>query len=586
MNPDDLQKIRDCDIVTVTSEHVALRKVGARFSGLCPFHSERTGSFTVNPARGFYHCFGCGAHGSIIDFVMHIDHTTFIDACQRIAARNNITLTQDNPAATRANQRRQQLRATIAAATDWYHTQLLTTEAAAPARAYLAQRGITNDTIHQFQLGWAPNTHNALLSALTISDDIATETGLGVIRTNGRISDFFRNRILFPIHDVNGHPIAFGGRLLPGIDGPKYINTPETSLYPKSKTLYGLATAKQHIVTTNEVIVCEGYTDVLAFHQAGLPHAVATCGTALTEDHIRTLANFTRRIIVAFDADTAGQKAAARFHDWEQQFGLDLQAASFPTGTDPAELTQHPEQLRHIVTTAKPFLEWRLAKHWAEANLTTPEGRARAFEQAISMIHEHPNTLVREVYANQAADHARISPTHAATALRKRPQPATRPAVPHNTTVSPVECAALAALIHTPGDVIAFIDPCLFRHRTSRTLCALLIDNDLHDTLEHLRTENNTEAEELLTQLAANEPLATAVDAVARLVSAAIGRLITKLVEQLRQGTLDSSDASDTIQALRSHMRQLDAGEHQAETMNTIVPWLITYHRDRTQAAA
>lgn len=585
IHPDDIDKIRSCDLVSIVSEHVALRKVGTRYSGLCPFHTERSASFTVNPARGFYHCFGCSAHGSIIDFVMNIEAVNFVDACERIAARNNITLTHDNPIATRAHERRLQLRGAIAAATTWYHQQLLSSADAEPARAYLAARGIEPDTIAQFRLGWAPAKRDALITALALPHDIARDAGLAALR-NGRTQDFFHGRVLFPITDLHGHVVAFGGRVLPGTEGPKYINTPETTLYVKSKALYGLFPAKQRIVADGEVIVCEGYTDVLAFHQAGMPRAVATCGTALTEDHIKTLANFTRRVIVAFDADAAGQNAAIRFHEWERRFDLDLMAVSMPAGTDPADLAQHdPAQLRVAVKQARPFLEFRLERHWKASNLETPEGRARAFERAMEMINEHPNALVREFYGNQAADAARISPTHVTAALHT--PTSTRERIidgARRPVVSLVESGALAALVHCPDQVVAVVDPCLFRDHHARTLCAALLRSDFHGTLESLRQEGNAELEALLVSIAADNEPTDPIDAIARLVNAAVGRLTNNLVHQQRLGTLDTAAVSATITALRDHARNLNIVERQRETLNVLVPWLVSYHQERTAA--
>jgi DNA primase len=223
------------------------------------------------------------------------------------------------------------------------------------------------------------------------------------------VRDFFRARILFPIFDAQGDPVGFGGRLLPGATGPKYLNPGTTALYDKSKVLYGLNWAKTEAVTRGEVVVCEGYTDVIGFHQAGVARAVATCGTALTEDHVKLLTRFAKRVLLAFDADAAGRAAAERFHTWEQRYGIDVGVVSLPGGVDPADLAQRdPAALRDAVEHAVPFLSFRLDRLFADANLTTPEGRARAAQAALTVVEGHPDPLVREQYLLDVATRCRV----------------------------------------------------------------------------------------------------------------------------------------------------------------------------------
>jgi DNA primase len=426
---EDIDKLRDnVDMIAIVSEHVALRRVGTRFVGRCPFHDEKTGSFNVNPDRRYYHCFGCQAHGSAIDFVMNIERVDFVSACEKIAAKLGFTLRQDSEGANRDRQRKQRLRSAMTSAVEWYHDRLLTAADAGPARSYLRSRGYDAEVVKAFKIGWAPAGWDLLTKQLGLSTDVAKDTGLGYVNRTGKLNDFFQTRILFPIFDANGDPIAFGGRKMPEADGPKYKNSSETALYSKSKVLYGLNWAKSDIVKSGEVIVCEGYTDTIAFHRADMPRAVATCGTALTEDHVRILKNYGRRIVLAYDADGAGQSAAARFYEWEKKFELDLVVVSLPDGADPADLARtDPEALRTAVSEAKPFLEFRLERMYATANLKTAEGRARAFEAAADMVAEHPSALVREDYLRQAADRCRVSEELMASALQRRSQPSSRP---------------------------------------------------------------------------------------------------------------------------------------------------------------
>jgi DNA primase len=411
ISDDDIAKVRDAtDFVAIVSEHLHLTRAGNRFKGLCPFHSEKSPSFTINPEKGLYFCFGCQAKGDVIRFVMELDHLDFAGAVEKLASKAGVTIRYDNEASGRDRLRRERLRETMQRSVEWYHNQLLTAPGAGQARGYLKSRGYDGETVRAFKLGWAPDGWDTLVKALNMPTDIAKDTGLGFVNRSGRMNDFFQSRILFPIFDVSGQPIAFGGRKMPEAEGPKYKNSSETTLYSKSRTLYGLNWAKTGIVAAGEVIVCEGYTDVIAFHRAGMARAVATCGTALADEHFKMLKNFARRIVLAYDADSAGQNAAEKFYAWEKKFEIDLVVVKLPKGTDPADLAKNdPEALKKAVADAQPFLAFRIDRSMEAADLTTPEGRGRAFELAADMVGEHPSPYVREEYLRLVADRCRVS---------------------------------------------------------------------------------------------------------------------------------------------------------------------------------
>jgi DNA primase len=408
---EDIARVREAtDFVAVASEHIALKKVGRQYQGLCPFHSEKSPSFSINPEKGVYFCYGCGAKGDVISFVRDLDHLDFAGAVEKLASKAGIALRYDNESNNKDRIRKTKLFEAMEQATSWYHDRLLNSADAGPARSYLRSRGYDGDAIRRFRIGWAPEGWDTLVRSLKLSPDVARDTGLGFTNKNGKVNDFFQSRILFPIFDSSGNSIAFGGRKLPTADGPKYKNSSETKLYSKSKTLYGLNWAKAGIVAENEVIVCEGYTDVIGFHRAGLARAVATCGTALADEHFRMLKNFARRIVLAYDADNAGQSAAAKFYVWERTYEIDLYVVSLPPGADPADLAgKDPQALTLAVREARPFLQFRIERLLAAANLKTPEGRARAFEQAAEAVFEHPNGLVREQYLRNVAASCQIS---------------------------------------------------------------------------------------------------------------------------------------------------------------------------------
>jgi DNA primase len=405
---EDVARVREAtDVVGVVGEQVALKRVGTRLQGLCPFHSERSPSFSLNPSLGVYHCFGCQASGDVITFVRETQHLDFAGAVEWLANRAGIELHYDSPAATREHQRRGALVAAMAKAVDWYHARLLEAPDAGPARKYLRhERGYDRETVEAFKLGWAPEGWDELCRALRADPQVLADAGLAFRSKAGKQIDAFRGRVMFPIFDVDGKPVAFGGRVLPGGAGPKYKNSQEGPLYSKRRVLYGLNWSKDDIVRAGEVIVCEGYTDVIAFHRAGMPRAVATCGTALADEHMAKLKNFARRIILAYDADAAGQGAAERFYAWEQRLELDIFVLALPAGSDPGSTA--PDTLREAVASARPFLEFRVNRILEAADLSTLEGQVRAADKALAAIAAHPNDLVRDQYLMTVADRCRI----------------------------------------------------------------------------------------------------------------------------------------------------------------------------------
>jgi DNA primase len=422
---EDIARVRAAsDFVAIASEYIAFKRVGRNYQGLCPFHSEKSPSFSISPEKGVYFCYGCQAKGDVITFVRDLEHLDFAGAVERLAGKANLTLRYDNEATSRDRQRRTALVEAMEQATLWYHNRLLTSPDAGPARSYLRSRGYDGEAIRAFRIGWAPDGWDTLCKALRLPTDVARDTGLGYLNKIGKTNDFFQKRILFPIFDATGNPIAFGGRKLPDADGPKYKNSAESKLYSKSRTLYGLNWAKNDIVASGEVIVCEGYTDVIGFHRAGLPRAVATCGTSLAEEHFKTLKNFARRIVLAYDADNAGQSAAEKFYAWEKQYEIDIYVVSLPDGADPADLARsNPTLLADAVTNARPFLSFRIERLLKLANLKTPEGRARAFEEAADAVLAHPNALVREQYLKDLAGRCQISDEAMARTLEAGPRP-------------------------------------------------------------------------------------------------------------------------------------------------------------------
>jgi DNA primase len=417
INDEDVAAVRAAsDIVAIVSQYTPLRRVGQRWMGLCPFHTEKTPSFGVNAAENVYYCYGCQAKGDVITFVEEKEQLDFPAAVEWLAAKANITLRYTDRDQGEGRKKRAKLVDVVAKAVAWYHDRLLTGPDAGGARRYLRERGLDGDVVREFQIGWAPDGWDALCRSLDAPGDLLVDAGLARVNSVGKLNDHFRARILFPIRDDRGDAVSFGGRILPGGEGPgnqgKYKNTTETPLYNKSKVLYGLDRAKTAIVTAGSAVICEGYTDVIAFHRAGVPLAVATCGTALTDEHVTLLTRFAaQRLVLAFDADSAGQAAAERFYRWEREHDLEVAVADLPPGQDPGDVgADDPARLAAAVEGATPFLRFRLDRAFAAADLATNEGRARAAEWALAIVAEHPTGLVRDQYLMDVASRCRIEP--------------------------------------------------------------------------------------------------------------------------------------------------------------------------------
>ena len=552
INPDDIARVRDStDIVALISQHLALKRVGSGWSGLCPFHNEKSPSFSVSAEKGFFHCFGCGKSGDAISFLQEIDHLDFVAAVELLAAKANITLRYDDRSQGEGRRERAKLVAVMVDAVQWYHERLMTAEDAGPARSYLRSRGIGGDMARRYQLGWAPDDWDLLARAFAKHGSQLDSAGLTFVNRRGRQQDFFRGRLLFPIFDAQGDPVSFGGRVMPGGDGPKYRNTAETPLYHKSRVLYGLNWAKADVVKADEVIICEGYTDVIGFAEAGITNAVATCGTALTEDHVVQLRKFARRLALAFDPDSAGKAAADRVYTWEHSHDIDVVVVDLPAGDDPADLARRdPAALRDAVGRAQPFLGYRVERVLAGGDLSTPEGRARTAESALAVISEHPSELVRDPYVMVVADRCRLDPQSLRVRLarggfakserkghREIPNSPERFDEPDEAVRRPaaaaVETEALRSAANDPATLLGLLDGCLFSDPTHRLAFEALEDaaGDLHRAASSASPEVAT----LLARVAVESTDVEALDVAALLVEHAGRRALIELERDSRQ---------------------------------------------------
>ena len=488
---EDVIRVREvADIVAVISAHTPLKRVGRSWSGLCPFHGEKSPSFSVNQEKGVFYCFGCQAKGDVITFVRDMDHLDFQGAVEQLAAKFGVVLRYTDVNEGQRREARSKLRDAMEAAVVWYHERLLTGADAGPARRYLRDRGLDGETVRRYRIGWAPDDWDQLVKALPFPPKLLRDAGLGRQNQRGGTNDFFRARVLFPIFDPQGEAIGFGGRMLPGGRPPKYQNTPETALYRKSKVLYGLNWAKDEAVRSDEIIICEGYTDVIGFAAVGLDRAVATCGTALTDDHVRILQRFAPRLVLAFDPDAAGQAAADRVYEWEKKHEVEVAVAALPAGVDPADLARSdPDALRAAIADATPFLGFRVERILSAANLRTPEGRAKAAEAALAAVVEHPSELLRDQYVMAIASRCQVDPDRLRTSLRTggiRPRVRVQAPPARSRRSDTAEAEALRLAVSSPDEVLPMLHPVLFIDERNRSAYAALVGagGDLHRASE------------------------------------------------------------------------------------------------------
>jgi len=429
---DKIEEVRSrADIVEIVGAHVRLRRAGRNFVGLCPFHNEKTPSFSVNAERGFFHCFGCGVGGSAFNFIMRVEGLTFPEAVRSLAKKYGVTIPEYDVAGPAAGEREAMLKASEVAAEFFAHVLWNTTDGAM-ARDYLKARGISVETARAFMLGFAPSRPSSLAKALEKRGlrDAGVKVGL-VKRDGGDAYDMFRGRVMFPIRDAQGRAIAFGGRVLDA-RLPKYINSPESPLYSKARTLYGLFEARQAISSSassgkDRAILVEGYFDVIALWQAGFKEAVAGCGTALTVDQLRVLSRYTKNVIACFDGDAAGRKASMRALEIFLQAGLLGRGIFIPSGFDPDTFVRErgAAAFAELTEQSQLLVDYFLSEQASEARGSIAE-RARAAQRVAEMLKLVGDPFQFDLLARKAADLLSIGEE----VLRKEARGAGRAAAP------------------------------------------------------------------------------------------------------------------------------------------------------------
>ncbi|MGC9349338.1 MAG: DNA primase [Anaerolineae bacterium] len=416
------------DLTDYVSRHVHLEKSGRYFKGLCPFHTEKTPSFFVFPDDQRWHCFGCNRGGDIFNFVMELDGLDFRTALEELARQAGVALRPQTPQEIQAQSEAERLRALVAAAAEYYHTLLMTSPQAEQARDYLKSRGFNRKTVETFQLGYSMDAWDALRTHLLgqgFSVEEQVKAGMLVERDDGRTYDRFRDRVMIPIHDRRGRPIAFGGRVLKPEDQPKYMNSPQTPLFDKSRVLFGYHQASRGIRESDAAVIVEGYMDVMIPHQAGFTNIVAPMGTALSEAHLKQLQRLTKRFILALDPDSAGihgtlqgletaRKTLDR--DWDAVFdprGLvgyegrlkaDIRVITLPRGLDPDELVlEDPDRWKALVASSEPVVRFYFHHMLQQGDPNEPKMKSRIVDAMLPLLSDIRDSIEREAYVQEIA---------------------------------------------------------------------------------------------------------------------------------------------------------------------------------------
>ncbi len=498
ISDEDVLRIRDAtDLVALVSERVILKQKGRLFWGCCPFHAEKTPSFKVDPATQLWHCFGCGLGGDAYGFMMRTDNVDFLDAVRTLADRARIEITEEAGGVPRGLKER--LVAASEAAATYYHDVLTKSRdaRAVKARDYLASRGYSSSVAKTWQLGYAPGGGALVrhLSQAGFSADEIVSANLGLQGDSGNVRDRFYERIMFPIRDLQGRAIAFGGRVIEPKE-PKYLNTQDTPIFHKSANMYAIERAKASVTSSGVAVVVEGYTDVIALHEAGITNVVATLGTALTREHVRLLSRFAKRVVYLFDGDTAGLRAADRASEFidssvTPEAGRDrveLEVAVIPDALDPADYVSKngAAGLREVIDRAVPLLRFSIDRRLDRWDLERPEERARALKEAAEVLAPVKGSILADDYTNYIADRLLVdfeTAKRAIAAAKTTPGVRVQQGAEASSPVAaPPVVAADARQLRAERDALAL----LVLAPQMRPRAQILLENDLLTEANHL----------------------------------------------------------------------------------------------------
>jgi len=542
---EDVNYVRDHNpIDEVVGDYVQLKNAGGgQKKGLCPFHDEKSPSFHVTPSKGFYHCFGCQVGGDVISFIMKLEHLTFMETVERLADRIGYTLRYESSGSSSGPViNRSRLVAANNAAAIFYQEQIQL-PAAQHGRDFLTKRGFDRDAAKSFNVGYAPDEWDGLYKHLKgqgFSDEELSLAGLIKEGSKGNI-DRYRNRLIWPVKDISGDVVGFGARKLASDEvdqGPKYLNSPETPIYKKNQILYGLDIAKKEIAKSRQVVIVEGYTDVMAAHLAGVTTAVATCGTAFGDEHIRIIRRllmdadaFKGEVIFTFDGDAAGQKAALRAFDDDQKFVAQTFVAVEPNGMDPCELRQAhgDDAVRNLIARRVPLFEFAIKSVIAGYDIKTAEGRVNALNQVAPLISKIRDASLRPEYVRLLAGWLGMEVEIVAGAIKKSSKGASaesRPSVNLTDPVLVLEREVLKLKLQLPELATGWVDleESAFSFPLYIQLRKLIDSTPQLDIQSLMETAESNELKTLITELTV-EPIRTDGEVSDRYINSILARL-------------------------------------------------------------
>jgi len=569
---EDVTYIRDhSPIDDVVGEYVQLKNAGGgQKKGLCPFHDEKSPSFHVTPSKGYFHCFGCQVGGDVIAFIMKLEHLTFMETIERLADRIGYTLRYESTGFTSGPSiNRSRLVAANTAASIYYQEQLQL-PAAQHGRDFLTKRGFDRDAAKNFNVGYAPDEWDSLykhLKGAGYSDEELNLAGLVKEGSKGMI-DRYRNRLIWPVKDISGDVVGFGARKLATDEvdtGPKYLNSPETPVYKKNAILYGLDMAKKEIAKNRQVVIVEGYTDVMAAHLAGVSTAVATCGTAFGDEHIRIIRRllmdadaFRGEVIFTFDGDAAGQKAALRAFEDDQKFVAQTFVAVEPNGMDPCELRQAhgDDAVRNLIARRVPLFEFAIKSVISNYDITSAEGRVNALNQVTPLIGKIRDASLRPEYVRLLAGWLGMEVDIVSAAVKKIGKVSDQPSDKRVNLTDPVlvlEREVLKVKLQLPEMAYSWVDlePAAFSFPLYTQLRGLIDNQKEFNTQELIEKCESEELKSLVTELIV-EPIRTDGE-----VSE---RYITSIFARLREVAL-----SRQIAEIKSALQRLNPVENDAQ---------------------
>ena len=570
---EDVTYIRDhSPIDDVVADYVQLKNAGGgQKKGLCPFHDEKSPSFHVTPSKGYFHCFGCQVGGDVIAFIMKLEHLTFTETVERLADRIGYTLRYEAGGVnTGPSINRSRLVAANTAASNFYQEQLQL-PAAQHGRDFLTKRGFDRDAAKNFNVGYAPDEWDGLYKELKgkgFTDEELNLAGLVKEGSKGGMIDRYRNRLIWPVKDISGDVVGFGARKLASDEvdtGPKYLNSPETPVYKKNAILYGLDMAKKEIAKSRQVVIVEGYTDVMAAHLAGVTTAVATCGTAFGDEHIRIIRRllmdadaFRGEVIFTFDGDAAGQKAALRAFEDDQKFVAQTFVAVEPNGMDPCELRQAhgDDAVRNLVARRVPLFEFAIKSVIANYDITAAEGRVSALNQVAPLIGRIRDASLRPEYVRLLAGWLGMEVDIVSTAVKRSGKPADAQSDKRVNLTDPVlvlEREVLKVKLQLPTMAHSWVDlePAAFSFPLYAELRTLIDNQKEFSTQDLLEKCEGEDLKSLITELTV-EPIRTDGE-----VS---DRYITSIFARLREVALSRS-----IAEIKSTLQRLNPVENDAQ---------------------